>query len=194
MRVLTGLAVLIAVFSPGSAFADEPESPYARVATGKPAPKDDDVKIYTNEDLKKMFNIVALEDRETPPGETPQPAPVAETAQPTTTDGSPAPVDALTRMRQRQAAKAEHRKAIAAAQSAVNSARLKLANLERQLLAARNPFSARPELTDEERAKRQEGGETAAQRYERTEMMVAAAREEIRAAEAELARLRAERP
>lgn len=102
-------------------------------------------------------------------------------------------MDPLTWLQQRQSAQREHRAALSEAQAAVKAAAEHLANLERQLLAARNPFSARPRLSDEEKTTRRDGGETAAQRYERTKELVEKARVEIRAAEAELARLRAER-
>ncbi len=102
--------------------------------------------------------------------------------------------DSLKWLRQRQQAQQAHRKALAEAETALSGAKARLANLEKQLLATRNPFSARPELSDEEKGQRQEAAETAAQRYERTKELVEKAREEVRAAEAELARLRAGRP
>lgn len=186
MRVVICCVVLIAGSLGPSISADEAKGPYARVASGK-APQQDAVKVYTNADLEKMFDIVAEEDREQPAA-TPAPAEGSEKAEPKSE------TDPLTWLRQRQGAQREHRKAVSEAEAALNAARAQLANLERQLLAARNPFSARPELSDEEKATRRDSGETAAKRYERTQELVEKAREEIRVAEAELARLRAERP
>jgi len=183
MRVFVCFAVLIGLFiTPVS--ADETKGPYARVASGKTPDKN--VKVYTNADLEKMFNIVAGEDRETPPATTP----TEEAAE----EAPKKDPDPLTWLRQRQDAQREHSKAVSEARAALNAARQNLANLERQQLAARNPFSARPKLSDEEKAARQDSGESAAQRYDRTKELVEKVREEVRAAEAELARLRALRP
>ena len=188
MRVSIGCAVLVAGLLGAVVSADEAKKgPYDRVTTKK-TPQNEDVKVYTNADLEKMFDIVAEEDREQPAAKPPAVAKGSETTEPTK-----AP-DPLTWLRQRQDAQREHGKAVAVAEAAVTSANQQVANLERQLLAARNPFSARPELSDEEKAKRQEGGESAAKRYERTQELVEEAREAVRAAESDLARLRAERP
>ena len=188
MRVSIGCAVLAAGLLSAMVSADEAKkSPYARVTSEKTTQKDA-VKIYTNADLEKMFNIVAEEDREQPAGKPPTVAKGSETTEP-----KKAP-DPLTWLRQRQDAQRKHAKAVSDAQAALTAATQQVANLERQLLAARNPFSARPALSDDEKAKRQEGGESAGKRYERTQELVEKAREAVRAAESELARLRAERP
>ena len=97
-------------------------------------------------------------------------------------------------MRKRQEAQREHAKAVAQAQSTLTAAQQHLANLERQLLATRNPFSARPKLSDEEKAERIDSSESAAKRHERTQEQVEKAREAVSVAESELARLRAARP
>ena len=102
--------------------------------------------------------------------------------------------DPLKWLQQRQAAQQEHREALEKAAKELQAARTKLADLERQLLATRNPFSARPVLSEEEKKDRREGTETAAMRTERTQRLVEESREAVRAAEAELARLRAGRP
>lgn len=175
--VLTGLLIV-----PVS--ADETKGSYARVARGKAPEKK--IKVYTNADLEKMFKIVAEEDRATPPA----PPPTEGAAK----DAPKKDPDPLTWLRQRQDAQRENSKAVSEARAALTAARQNLANLERQQLAARNPFSARPKLSDEEKAARQDSGESAAQRYDRTKELVEKAREEVRAAEAELARLRALRP
>ncbi len=182
MRVLICCAVLAAALSTAPVLADEAKSPYSRVATGK-APQKDAAKVYTNADLEKLVDSVAEEDREQPPAGTAG-APAEGSKKPDPKSDT----DPLTWLQQRQSAQREHRKAVSEAQAAVNAARERLVNLERQLLAARNPFSTRPQLSDEEKATRREGGETAAERHERTKELVENARTEIRAAEAELAR------
>jgi len=187
MRVFVCCAVLATGLLTASVPADEAKGPYARVASGR-ASQGDAVKVYTNADLKKMFDISAEEIRGRLPADTAgvpaegskEPKPASET-------------DPLEWLQQRQSAQREHGKAVTEAQAAVSAARERLANLERQLLASRNPFSARPQLSDEEKATRQDGSETAAERNERTKELVEKAREDMHAAEAELARLQAER-
>ncbi len=186
MRVFI-CCIVLAVTLPTAPILAETTSPYTRVATGR-APQKDAGKVYTNADLEKLVDSVGEEDREPPPAGTAG-APAEGSKKPDPKSDT----DPLTWLQQRQSAQREHRKAVSEAQAAVNAARERLVNLERQLLAARNPFSARPQLSEEEKATRREGGETAAERHERTKELVENARTEIRAAEAELARLRAER-
>jgi hypothetical protein len=188
MRVSIGCAVLAAGLLSGMVSAQEAKKKPQTSEASKKTPGKEDVKVYTNADLEKMFGIVAEEDREQPPVKPPATAKGSENVDP-----KKAP-DPLTWLRQRQDAQREHQKAVAAAEAAVTAAKQQVTNLDRQLLAARNPFSARPELSDEEKVKRQEGGESAGKRYERTQELVEKAREAVRAAESELARLRAERP
>ena len=188
MRVLIGCAMLAAGLLSAMVSAQEAKKgPYDRVASGK-APQKEAVKVYTNADLKKLVEIVAKEDRERQAAKSP-----AEAKRPDEAEPKKAP-DPLTCLRQRQDAQREHGKAVSEAQAALTAAQQQLASLERQLLAARNPFSARPVLSDEEKAKRRDSGESAEQRHERTQELVEKAREAVRAAESELARLRAERP
>ncbi len=186
MRGFICCAVLV-VALPTAPILAEVTSPYTRVATGK-APQKDAGKVYTNADLEKLVDSIAEEHGEQPPADV-----AGAAAEESEKPNSKSDTDPLTWLQQRQSAQREHRKAVSEAQAAVNAARERLVNLERQLLAARNPFSARPQLSEEEKATRQEGGETAAERHERTKELVENARTEIRAAEAELARLRAER-
>jgi len=193
MRVSTLFAVLAAGLLAAAVVADEPKGRYTPVASGKP-PQRGSVKVYTNADLAKMFPVVAEEDREKPATETKTAEGTpAETDTPAAPD-APAEPDPLTWLNQRQQAQREHQVAIERAQSALTTARSNLANLERQAMAARNPYSARPQLPDEEIEKRRQGGETAAQRNERTQGLVEKAREAVRAAEAEIARLQTQRP
>lgn len=187
MRVFICCAVLAVALPAAPLLADEAKTPYARVATGR-APKSGAVKVYTNADLEKVVDSVAEGNREQPPADT-----VGAAAKGSEKPDPTSITDPLTWLQQRQSAQREHRSAVSEAQAAVKAAREQLANLEHQLLAARNPFSARPRLSDEEKKTRRDGGETAAQRYERTKELVEKARAETRAAEAELARLRAER-
>jgi len=116
----------------------------------------------------------------------------ADTGAPATPDRpAVAPADPMRALIDQQAAAATRQRRIAEAESDLEAAKTRLANLEVQLLAARNPFSKRPQLSDEEKEERRTSGETAAQRYERTQEQVEAARAEVGAAEELLAQLRA---
>ena len=186
MRVFI-CCVVLAVTLPTAPILAETTSPYTRVATGR-APQKDAGKVYTNADLEKLVDSIAEEHGEQPPADV-----AGASAEESEKPDSKSDTDPLTWLQQRQSAQREHRQAVSEAQAAVNAARQNLANLERQLLAARNPFSARPQLSDEEKTARREDGETAAERHERTKELVEKARAEIQVAEAELVRLQAER-
>jgi len=185
MRVLVGLAIFIGLVLIAPASAEKARGPYDRVAKGKPPAKDS--KVYTNEDLAKLFGIVEEADPEAPATE-----PRPET--PTDKPEAQAKPDPLAWLQQRQAAQQEHRLAVEEAEKALLAARQRVTDLERQVLATRNPFSARPTLSDEEKKQRSENRETAAERNERTRKMLEEAREAVRTAESELARVRAGRP
>lgn len=150
-------------------------------AVTKPAPKKkiaiEEGQVITNEMLEKIFG---------PSDEsaTADPAPGATSA-----DGKPAP-DPLQVMREGQMRQGERQRLTAEAERELESAKTKLANLEVQLLAARNPYAKRPDLSAEEKKQRADSGETAAQRFERTQKMADEARAEVKAAEEKLARIR----
>ena len=117
-----------------------------------------------------------------------QPAPGGNDAPAGVPPGSPAPpppaaADPLSAMADERAAAASRDRRLEQAEKDLQAARAKLANLETQLLATRNPFAKRPELSDEEKEYRRVSGETAVERAERTQKLVDAAREEVRAAE-----------
>jgi hypothetical protein len=146
------------------------------------------VRVFTNKDLERMFGDESQETSEssadTPSAETAQAAPEPrKSTQPT--------VDPLAQMKQEQAARAQRQQLVAQAEADLEAARAKLENLEVQLLASRNPFSARPQLSDEEKELRATSGETAAERNKRTQLLVDQAREEVAAAEKTLAEAKA---
>jgi hypothetical protein len=146
------------------------------------------VRVFTNKDLERMFGDESQETSEssadTPSAETAQAAPEPrKSTQPT--------VDPLAQMKQEQAARAQRQQLVAQAEADLEAARAKLENLEVQLLASRNPFSARPQLSDEEKELRATSGETAAERNKRTQLLVDQAREEVAAAEKALAEAKA---
>jgi hypothetical protein len=82
---------------------------------------------------------------------------------------------------------------VSEAEAELAAAQEKLENLKVQLLAARNPFSARPQLSDEEKELRKDSGESASERYERTELLVEEAEAEVAAARQKLSRAKSGR-
>jgi len=198
MRVFVGLSVVILLVAVTPPFAEEAEKkrgPYDRVASGEPSATDEKVKVYTNADLAKLTGIVEEADAKSAKGEAGEPGtpkPGAEKVDPAKQDAEKP--DPLAWLQKRQAAQQEHSVALAAAEAAVVAARQRVTDLEKQLLATRNPFSARPTLSDEEKEKRRTSGETAAQRNKRNQESLDQAREAVKAAEAELTRVRAARP
>ena len=187
------MLVSVSLASRTSAAEDPPKqrSPYSKVASGHPPKRDAAVRVYTNSDLEKMFGIVAAEDREASAVAAEEAEGADAAAKPT--QAKPAE-DPLVWLKKRQEAAAARSVALAEAEKNVADARVRLAELEKQKMAVRNPYAARPTLSEEEQQQRRDAGETAAQRFERTESLVEAAREEVRAAEAKLAQLRSQRP
>ena len=190
MRKTWLVVVLVAIFMLPAWAEETQRSPYDRVATGKPPQRDETVKVYTNSDLEKLFGIVAEEDREAGAADDADERPTPATNRRPAKSSD----DALKWLQERRAQQAASATAMQEAQSELAKARERLANLEKQLMAVRNPFSARPQLTEEEKEQRRNQPESANERYKRTEALVEEAREEVRAAEAKLAEIRSQRP
>jgi hypothetical protein len=182
--------------------AEKPESELVRASNaakkkaeaGKPAYTNEDLEqgkkpglSYTNEDLSRMFGASADESK--PGGAEPR---ASGSGSGTGSDSGIALPDPLTAMQEEKDASAAREQRIAEAESALAAAEAKLKSLEVQLLATRNPFSARPQLSEEEQAERVMSDETAAQRNARTQKMVDDARLEVTAAQAALSQARAQ--
>lgn len=138
-------------------------------------------KVYTNDDLLRKYG--AAEE------------PEATTAKPEdspTTDTPQSELDPLEWMEQEQKSRAAQKDSVAEAESALTAAQERLKELEVQLLAAKNPFSARPSLSEEEQTTRATSGETAEQRYARTQKMVEEAKQAVADAEANLSQARSQ--
>jgi hypothetical protein len=150
----------------------------AQSATPKEKVQIDEGLVITNAVLDRLFG---------PSPEAPT-APVAE--EPVDQAPSSRPADALKVLRDEQATAVQRERMIAEAQAELDAAKAKLANLEVELLATRNPFSKRPELSEEEKEYRRSSGETAAERNERIQKLVDEARVEVQAAEENLAQFR----
>jgi len=138
-------------------------------------------KVYTNDDLTRKYGASDEPEATTT-------APAGSTA-PRVPQNAP---DPLALMEQQQKSQTDRDANIAAAESALAMAQQKLKSLEVQLLAASNPFSARPKLSEEEQEARVTSGEGAAERQKRTQKMVEDARAEVADAEANLSRARAQ--
>ena len=196
---------LVLVLGTGAALATEEKSESKKAEseqTAKPAregggKKADDVVVYTNDELERMFSEPA-----TPPkGALSLPA-----ASPAEDDGEPAvrpanpgqkpaqgqPADPLKWMQDRQAREAEWSRQVAESEQEVRDAEQKVADLEYRLRATRIPFLARPEIPEEEQGEWE--GLTAAERAERTQQQLDEARAELAAAQQKLGALRAQKP
>jgi hypothetical protein len=167
---------------PAKAKPDSPADPVASEKTGS------EVEVFTNEDLDRLFGGAGEEETVLPPAEgTPADGAVPAEAGP----GEPAqPADPLQWMQDRSARAAERQQQIAEAEAAVSAATRRVADLEKRLLALRNPFMARPEIPDDERE--EWDGQGAKERVDSTEEQLQQAREELQTAEQELARLRSQ--
>jgi len=126
-------------------------------------------KVYTNEDLEKLPPLTTLPEDDGSPGVLVAPA----------REGSSEP---------RSEPAAETRASVEDAEQRVAAASAQVAELEKRLLAIRNPLLPRPQLPPEE-AQAWEGLD-GIQRAGRVEGQLASAREELADAEAELARRR----
>jgi hypothetical protein len=162
--------------------ATTPQSPYA-AAAGKKAEAGATLS-FSNDDLESMYGK--------PEPAAPAPTPAKAASKPT--DGAKTDraktADPLAAMEDAKAREAERRQRVADATTALESARAEVARLEKQVLAIKNPFSARAELSDEEKAKRFEGQESASARLARTEKMLDEARQRLAEAERGLAEAR----
>lgn len=173
--------------------AEPAETKPASPAVTEEVKKDaEEGRVFTNEDLERLFGGEGEEVFEPAP----QPAP-AEGAAPAErtplqpTEATPqAPADPLQWMQAQQAREAERRQLIAEAEAAVVAAQQKVADLEKRLLAIRNPYLARPQIPDEEKA--DWDAKDAKARVDSTEEQLRLAREEVQKAQQELSRLRSQ--
>jgi len=167
-----------------------PDSAILKAAREESA--DDDVIVFTNDDLDRFSTGRRAADEKPPSGQR-EPGPT-----PRTKPGEK-PSDPLDWMKQQQEQEERRREAIAAAEQQVVDAEARVAEMEKRLLATKNPFLARPgppESTDEKRAEeeaaewdRMDGSE----RVSRSEQDLQQAREDLARARDERARLRAAR-
>jgi hypothetical protein len=176
-------------------------------AEPEPAAQGGSEQVFTNDDLARMFPEPATP--EPAPEATPEPAPDAGPAPQGDAgegggDGSseltaPAPPppeqpaendDPLAQIEAAQRASEARDRLIREAEAALAAAREKVEQLEVQLLAVSNPFSARPQLSEEEQEIRRTSGEDAVARRARTEQLVEEAKRDVASLETRLEELR----
>lgn len=167
--------------------ADEkkPETQDKPTATEKA--KSDEGKVYTNKDLQRLFAPDPAD--QAPDGATDAPSAPAAGA-PVTPATPTAEQDPLEWLNNRTKAKTDRQSQIDEAQAELFAAEDKLANVRKELLATVNPFSARPELSEEEKAYRRTSGETALERNERTKVMEQEAQAAVDEARTKLERVK----
>jgi len=140
-------------------------------AVRKPVPGE---KVWTNEDLAKLSHEGPWATEPVGPGATEASAAPA---------ALPNPLDYLANEEKQAQARKER---LAQAQTDVDVARANVKALETQLLAVVNPFAPRPKLSDKEKEYRAESGETAEQRYQRTQKELEEAKAKLTTAEGKL--------
>jgi hypothetical protein len=162
-------------------------------AHADPEQESSETRVFTNEDLERLFGGGELDEEPARPSGEGSPAAgeaaVQRPAGPATGGGAQA-ADPLQWMQQRETSEAERRQQIADAEAAVAAARQKVADLEKRLLAVKNPFLARPEIPDDEKS--DWDGMSGPERASATEEQLGNARDELQKAEQELARLRSQ--
>lgn len=168
----------------------EAQPPAAQAAREKDC---SEVKVFTNEDLERMFRGEEVEpdpsSAEAAPAEGAAP-PERRPIEPAAGSGAAQPTDSLQWMQDREARQAERRQQIADTEAAVAAAQQRVADLEKRLLATKNPFMARPVIPDDEKEKWDSEGTK--ERANATEEQLSQAREELQKLEQELAQLRSQ--
>lgn len=142
--------------------------------------KDPNAIVFTNDNLNEVAPMPPAADGNPPA------SPVAQ--DPTAPDGDP-----LVWMKEQEERGVERTEMLQAAEKELESARARLDNLKKQLLASTNPYSARPQLSEEEKELRATSGETAEQRRDRTRALVEQAEKDVVVAEDRVYRVKAQR-
>jgi hypothetical protein len=152
---------------------------------------EEEVKVYTNADLEKMFADESANET-VPPTQLPpapesaaKPEESAKPAEPAKPPAESKPSDPLSLMQQQQAQKEERQRNRAEAEKAVADARARVEQLEERIMALKNPYRARPVIPDDEKEDWDSMGTR--QRLEDSEEKLRLAREELAKVEKELA-------
>lgn len=182
--LVTGAPLLAGDADPKSSKTDKPaaakKSEIAGATGGKASKQDSDeeVLVFTNADLKKV---------------TPKPSATPETPGTPVAGDRPLTVqrpaganaaDPLKWMQEQKAAAAQRQQQVKEAEATVVEAEQKLADLEKRLLALRNPFLARPEKPKDDETWNEADGQ---ERVRRTDKALEDARTELADAQKALA-------
>jgi hypothetical protein len=157
-------------------------SPAMQAVAGKSG--DADVEVYTNQDLQRMFGAA----RPSNPPETAPPGSTPESSEPT--EGTRAPQSALEQVLGEEKLRQERQAEIPAAEQAVGDARERVKEMERRVLASKNPLLARPALPEDEQTAGEWAESGAAGRVSIAEQELDAARTALAKAEQALRDLR----
>lgn len=178
-------------FSIACATEKDSEQKDSETARKSAEPAEQEAAVYTNEDLDKLFGEEGSTEQtaltpEEESGEEREPVMEMKVVEPQPAEKVVS--DPLNLMQQQQALSEERTRIVAEAELAVANARARVKQLEQRVLALKNPYMARPEIPEEERADWDSLGTR--ERREKTEEKLIQAREELKAAEAELAKVR----
>jgi hypothetical protein len=185
LRMVFLPTILSAALAGSFSIAEEPrkeESQKAGAPAKKPATKDDQVHVYTNDDLDRLPPDPTARRSEAGPPAGKDVAGAASKAK------GVVPYDALGRLQDEQAKAAGLATQIADAERKVTAAEGRVQDLEKKALAIKNPFLPRPEVSPEqaEAWRRMNNVE----RLKATEDELAAARKAVESAKADLEKLR----
>jgi hypothetical protein len=172
----------------GEEASDASLSPLIHATGGKSSATP--VKVYTNEDLKRVSGTGPGPAETTlPPSPASEPA-TGGGAEPEPPSAAGEPTSALDELFAREARRQEHVRLIALAEERVATAKQRVADFEKRMLAIRNPLLARPKPPEDEEEATAWQDSDATGRVQQTEGQLEAARAEVAQAERDLAELR----
>jgi hypothetical protein len=189
--LVAAVACFISIACATEKGSEQQESEPAKKSEEAAEPAEQDAKVYTNDDLNKLFGEAEAGEQTALPleeymGEEQEPVMEIKVVEPEPAKESvPDPVNL---MEQQQAQVEERSRLAAEAEQAVADARARVTQLEKRLLALRNPFSARPEIPEDEKSEWDSMGTS--ERVTKSEEELQQAREDLTAAEKALAEVR----
>jgi hypothetical protein len=167
----------------------------------------DEVLVFTNEDLERLFADTEAEaksrpldlppakngaEQAEPAGGQAAPEPPVKQVEPSGAAGNEQFADPLQWMADRKAQRADWERRVAEAEQEVATLQERVTELEKRILATRNPLLARPKIPEEEKEEWDSG--TAPERVEKSQEQLDQAKAELAEAQRELTRLRNSRP
>jgi len=171
--------------------SEQQESEPAQKSEEVAEPAEQEVKVYTTEDLDKLFGegdgaVQTVLPPVATPEEPREPVMEMKVVEPEPAEKSA--TDALRRLQQQQVRIEERNRTAAEAERAAADARERVKQLEQRILALKNPYMARPKIPDEEKSDWDAMGTR--ERIAKSEEALQQAREDLKAAEKALAEIR----